>query len=155
MTELENTYHFVSSLGEVAWALCAIAFLAWLWRVRINAQALSGRPLRDAWPWVYAGWIVPIVNLWIPRRIIADIHHASAPDHRMPRVVNWWWGLWLLSILSGTGLMYTDTTTDAVIARAYTNAPLLLMADAAVVGAAVTGIIVVRALTAAQHERMR
>jgi len=154
LNALENTYHFVSSLADVTTVLCAIAFLAWLWRARDNALALSGRPLRDAWPWVYAGWIVPIVNLWIPRRIIADIYRASAPDDRMPRIVNWWWGLWLVSILSATGLMYTDTTTDAVIARAYTDLPPLLMADAAVVGAAVTGVFVVRALTAAQQKRM-
>ncbi|MFJ2766732.1 DUF4328 domain-containing protein [Streptomyces sp. NPDC087300] len=155
LTALENTYHFVSTLGDVTTVLCAIAFLAWLWRARDNALAFSGRPLRDAGPWVYAGWIVPIVNLWIPRRIIADVHRASAPDDRLPWVVNWWWGLWLVSILSGTGLMFTDTSTDAVIARAYTNVSPLLLVDAAVVGAAATGVMVVRALTAAQQKRMR
>jgi hypothetical protein len=153
LTALENAYHIVSSLGDTATILCAIAFLAWLWRVRDNARTLSGEHPRYAWPWVYAGWIVPVANLWIPRGIVADIHRASAPGERTPHVVNWWWGLWLVGTLSGTGLMYT-VTTDAVIARAYTNAPLLLAADAAVIGAAVAGVFVVRALTAVQQKHM-
>ncbi|MFE9093247.1 DUF4328 domain-containing protein [Streptomyces sp. NPDC007264] len=152
LTTLENAYHVVSSLGDAATALCAIAFLAWLWRARDNARVLSGRPPRHAWPWLYAGWIVPVANLWIPRGIVADIHRAGAPEERLPHAVNWWWGLWLVGALSGTGLMYTGTT-DAVIARVYTEAPLLLTADAAVVGAAVAGVLVVRTLTAAQQRR--
>lgn len=124
--------------------LCAIAFLAWLWRVRDNARTLSGHRPRYAWPWVYAGWIVPTANLWIPRGIVADIHRASAPGERLPHAVNWWWGLWLVSSLGAVGL-YAGTT-DAVIARAYAYAPLLLVVDAAAVATAVAGVFVVRAL---------
>jgi hypothetical protein len=153
LTALENSYHVVSSLGDAATALCAIAFLAWLWRARDNARALSGQRPRYAWPWVYAGWVVPVANLWVPRGIVVDIHRAGAPGERTPHAVNWWWGLWLVGALSGTGLMYTGTT-DAVIARAYTDLPLLLVADAAVVGAAVAGVFVVRALGAVQQKHM-
>ncbi len=153
LTGLENGYHVVSLLGDAATVLCAIAFLAWLWQVRDNARLLSGRRPRYAWPWVYVGWVLPIANLWVPRGIIADIHQASAPGQRLPRAVNWWWGLWLVGTLSGTGLMYTGST-DRVIARAYTGLPYLLVADAAVVGAAVAGALVVRALTAVQQPRI-
>ncbi|MEV0555961.1 DUF4328 domain-containing protein [Streptomyces sp. NPDC050597] len=150
LTSLEDGYHLVSSLGDGATVLCAIAFLSWLWRVRDNAGVLSGQQPRYAWPWVYAGWIVPVLNLWIPRGIVADVHRASAPGERLPRAVNWWWGLWLAGMLSGVGLMYADST-DEVIVRAYTDVHLLLAADAAVVGAAVACVFVVRALTAAQQ----
>ncbi|MGW7002725.1 DUF4328 domain-containing protein [Streptomyces sp. NPDC054933] len=153
LTALENAYHIVSALGDVAAALCAITFLAWLWRVRDNARALSGQPPRYAWPWVYAGWIVPVANLWVPRGIVADIHRASAPGERLPRVVNWWWGLWLAGTLSGVGLMYT-ASTDNVIARAYNDVQLLMAADVAVIGAALAGIFVIRALTATQQQRI-
>ncbi|MFD0169565.1 DUF4328 domain-containing protein [Streptomyces decoyicus] len=153
LTALENAYHLVSALGDVATLLCAFAFLAWLWRVRDNARTLSGQRPRYAWPWVYAGWIVPLANLWIPRGIVADIHRVSAPGERLPHVVNWWWGLWLVGSLGGAGL-YAGTT-DAVIARVYTNAPPLLVIDAAVVAAAVAGIFVVRALTSVQQKYLR
>ncbi|MET7718029.1 DUF4328 domain-containing protein [Streptomyces sp. NPDC005407] len=49
-------------------ALCAITFLAWLLRVRDNARALSGQPPRYAWPWIYAGWIVPVAHRKRPGR---------------------------------------------------------------------------------------
>lgn len=149
LTALEDSYHFVNALTEGATALCAIVFLAWLWSVRDNARALSGKSPRYAWPWMYAGWVLPVANLWVPRGIVADIHHASAPATRLPQVVNWWWGLWLVGTLTGTGLMHAGTT-DSVIARAYTDVPLLLLVDAAVVGAAVAGAFMVRAVTAAQ-----
>lgn len=148
LNALENGYHLVSALGAVTAVLCALTFLAWLWRVRDNARALSGQPPRHAWPWVYAGWLVPVANLWIPRAIVADIHRASAPKERLPRAVNWWWGLWLAGLLGEAG----RGTTDQVIARAYQDVPLLLAGDAAVLGAALAGILVVRALTAAQRQ---
>ncbi|BBC35193.1 hypothetical protein SGFS_064870 [Streptomyces graminofaciens] len=149
-TPLEDGYHVVSSVGDVATLICALTFLLWLQRLRDNARTLSGRPPRYAGIWVYAGWIIPVANLWIPRGVVADIHHAGAPEARLPRAVNWWWALWLVAMLSGTGLMYADTT-DEVIARAYDKVELLLAADAAVIGAAVAAVFVVRALTATQQ----
>jgi hypothetical protein len=53
-------------------------------------------------------------------------------------------------MLSGAGLMYAQSEDEA-IARAYTDVPLLLAADTAVIGAAVAGVFVVRALTAVQQ----
>ncbi|WP_425246222.1 DUF4328 domain-containing protein [Streptomyces sp. NEAU-NA10] len=150
---LEDAYHIVTSVGNAVTALCAVAFLAWLWRVRDNAQVLSGRPPRYSWIWVYGGWVVPVANLWVPRGIIADVHRSGAPGERLPRALNWWWGLWLAGMLSGVGLMYTGSTDD-VIARAYTDVAGLLAADAAVVGAAVAGVLLVRAVSFAQQARI-
>lgn len=153
LTALEDSYHLVSALGDVATLLCAVAFLLWLLRVRDNARALSGQAPRYAWPWVYLGWIVPVVNLWVPRGVVADVHRKSAPGERLPRAVNWWWGLWLAGMLSGVGQMYTGSTDDT-IARAYSDVQYLLVADAALVGAAVAGVFVVRAITAVQQARI-
>lgn len=153
LTSLEDTYHLISAVGDIATVVCAIAFVSWLWGVRDNARALSGRPPRYSWPWIYLGWVVPIVNLWFPRGIVADIYRASAPDTRLPRSVNVWWALWLAALLGGLDQASTGNT-DAIIARAYTSLPGLLCADAAVVGAAVACIFVVRAITAVQEERM-
>ncbi|MFH8533980.1 DUF4328 domain-containing protein [Streptomyces tendae] len=152
LTALEDAYHLVSTVGDVATVLCAVVFLAWLSRVRDNARALTGRRLRYAWPWMYLGWIVPIANFWVPRGVVAEVHRAVRPTARLPHSVNVWWGLWLVGALSGVGLMYADTTDD-VIARAYTNVAPLLAADAAVVGAAVACALMVRALTGAQERR--
>lgn len=149
LNALENSYHLVSAAGDVLVLLCAAVFIGWLWRMRDNARALSGEPPRHSGIWVYASWVVPIVNLWFPRGIVADIHHRSSPGQKLPAVVNVWWALWLVGMFTDLGLTYDDTT-DEIIARAYHGVTGLLVADLAVVGAAVAGIVMVRTLTAAQ-----
>jgi hypothetical protein len=149
LNALEDSYHLVSTAGSLLTLVCAALFIGWLGRMRDNARALSGRPPRHAGIWVYVSWFVPVANLWIPRGIVADIHHKSAPDRKLPVVVNVWWALWLAGMVTGVGLMY-DGDTDDLIARAYNGVTTLLAADLAVVGAAVAGILMVRALTAVQ-----
>lgn len=152
LTALEDSYHFVVTVGGVAALVCAFAFLAWLWRVRDNARILSGRPARYLGIWVYLGWIMPIMNLWVPRGLVADAYEGSTGGKPAPLVLNVWWVLWLVGMLSGVGLVYEDSK-DEVIERAYTDLWPLLVSDAAVVGAAVAAVFVVRAVTAAQLER--
>ncbi|WP_317444477.1 DUF4328 domain-containing protein [Streptomyces collinus] len=154
LTALEDSYHQVSSVGGVVASLCAMFFLAWLWRVRDNARVLTGQRPKYAGIWVLLGWIVPVVNLWFPRGIVADAFRTTAPERKLPVCVNVWWGLWLLGMFSGVGLIQNDST-DEVIARAYSEVWPLLVSDTAVVGAAVAGVFVVRAVTGAQLERIR
>ncbi|MGQ4419238.1 DUF4328 domain-containing protein [Streptomyces sp. SAS_269] len=151
---LEDSYHVVTSLGGGVAFVCALLFLAWLWRVRDNARVLSGRTPKYLGIWVYLGWVVPVVNLWFPRGIVADAFRATAPERKLPVSVNVWWVLWLIGMFGGVGLVSRDST-DEIIARAYEEVWPLLMADAAVVGAAVAGAFAVRAVTAAQVERIR
>ncbi|MFE1878732.1 DUF4328 domain-containing protein [Streptomyces diastatochromogenes] len=154
LNALENSYHFVTSLGGGAALLCVLLFISWLWRVRDNARVLTGQAPKYAGIWVYLGWIVPVVNLWFPRGIVADAYRTTAPGRKLPVSVNVWWGLWLIGMLGGVGLVYEDST-DEIIGRAYTEVWPLLASDAAVVGAAVAGAFAVRAVTAVQVERIR
>ncbi|GGX14585.1 DUF4328 domain-containing protein [Streptomyces lomondensis] len=151
LNALENSYHLVDSLGSAVTAVCALAFLLWLDRVRDNARALSGTEPRYAYLWLFLGWIVPVVNLWIPRGVVADVHRSVFPERRLPAVVNWWWGLWLAGLAGGAGLVYADAT-DEVIARAYTDVLPLLAADLVVVAAATAAALMIRTLTSAQQE---
>ncbi|KUM91557.1 hypothetical protein AQI88_36290 [Streptomyces cellostaticus] len=151
---LENSYHLVTSVGGLVAFLCALLFLAWLWRVRDNARALSGQVPKYAGIWVFLGWIVPVASLWFPRGIVADAYRTTAPGRKLPVSVNVWWGLWLIGMLGGVGIVYRDST-DEIIARAYSEVWPLLVSDAAVVGAAVAGAFAVRAVTAVQVERIR
>ncbi|PPS75777.1 MULTISPECIES: DUF4328 domain-containing protein [Streptomyces] len=153
LNALENSYHLVSSVGAAVTAVCAIVFLYWLDQVRDNAKALSGAAPRYVYIWLWLGWIVPVVNLWIPRGVVADVHRSVFPERRLPAVVNWWWGLWLLGLAGGVGIFYADDT-DEVIARAYHGVTPLLAADLVIVAAAGAAALMVHTLTTAQQEQI-
>ncbi|MFF8729139.1 DUF4328 domain-containing protein [Streptomyces sp. NPDC015171] len=154
LNALEDSYHFVTALGGGAVVLCALLFIAWLWRVRDIARDLSGQPPKYAGLWVYLGWFVPLINLWFPRGIVVDAFRRAVPGRRQPVSVDVWWTLWVIGMLSGVGIVARDST-DEIIARAYTEVWPLLASDAAVVGAAVAGAFAVRAVTGALVERLR
>ena len=76
-----------------------LVFLAWFRRARINAGGGSYYQ-RFAPGWTFWGWIVPVVNLWIPLLVMEDIWQASFS--RRPRGwVAWlpmlWWTSWIVS----------------------------------------------------------
>ncbi|GGJ16225.1 DUF4328 domain-containing protein [Streptomyces brasiliensis] len=151
-TALEDSYDLVLSIGGGVVLLCAVAFLSWLWRVRDNARVLSGQKPKYLGFWVYLGWIVPIANLWVPRGLVVDVHRASDPERPAPLLLNVWWVLWLIGTFSGVGMIYEDGK-DQVIARAYSDIGTLLASDAALIGAAVAGALMVRRVTEAQRRR--
>lgn len=153
LNALEDSYHLVASVGSAVTVVCVIAFLFWLDRVRDNAKALSGLDPRYSDVWLWLGWIVPVVNLWIPRGVVADVHRSVFPERRLPAVVNWWWGLWLAGLAGGVGLIYADDT-DEVIARAYSGVLPLLAADLVIVAAAGAAALMVHTLTTDQQRRI-
>ncbi|MEU7720183.1 DUF4328 domain-containing protein [Streptomyces tibetensis] len=153
LNTLEDSYHLVTSVGGAVTAVCAIVFLFWLDRVRDNAKVVSGTAPRYVYIWLWVGWIVPLMNLWVPRGLVADVHRSVFPERRLPAVVNWWWGLWLLGLAGGVGIVYADDT-DEIIARAYDGVLPLLAADAVIVAAAGAAALMVHTLTTAQQEHI-
>lgn len=90
-------------------ALVAIVmFLVWFYRARVNADG-SGWPQRLAPGWAVWSWFIPVVNLWLPFQIMADIWRSSLPaEARANRATlpGIWWtsllALFLLLTISGS-----------------------------------------------------
>ncbi|MEV0195923.1 DUF4328 domain-containing protein [Nonomuraea sp. NPDC050691] len=104
--EVTNTLLLGAAYVKVGvFALAAVAFLAWLHRVRGNAEVLAPGPHRRARPWVILGWFVPLVNLWFPKQVVEDVWNASKPGAPVPSlplarrsVLVWaWWNAFVIS----------------------------------------------------------
>ncbi|MFD8530316.1 DUF4328 domain-containing protein [Streptosporangium canum] len=86
-------------------AVAAIAFLVWLFRARVNAESLTPVPHRWFRILIVLGWILPVVNWWIPKQIVDDVWASSRPggvrgEHigreAHSELIWSWWVLWLL-----------------------------------------------------------
>jgi len=95
----------VAMVQYVAYILAISAFLVWLYRARKNAEPLALWPHRLSTPWLFFGWVVPVVSFWFPKQIMDDIWASSRPGglHLAPNFAAarrssliWaWWLAWL------------------------------------------------------------
>jgi hypothetical protein len=97
----ERVIDQLGALSSVVSLTTAVVFLVWMRWARGNAEALLNYPHRWGQNWIFFGWVVPIVSLWIPRRIMLDLRLASDPAEpsrltALPvPLINWWWGFFL------------------------------------------------------------
>ncbi|TDD82517.1 DUF4328 domain-containing protein [Actinomadura darangshiensis] len=92
----------IGTVADIALVVLAgVAVIAWLWQARRNADVIDD--LAHDWgrPWVIAGWIVPLLNLWVPRSVVLGVWRASAPAGTSAWPVNAWWTLWLVGVVGG------------------------------------------------------
>ncbi|WOX12038.1 DUF4328 domain-containing protein [Streptomyces sp. N50] len=133
---------------------CIIVYLCWFVRVRANAGVFAPDTQSMKPGWAIAGWFVPFVNLWYPRRITRDIWDASSPlgARRSYLLVNAWWTLWIVSLLAdrvGTAQSGDADTVDGTHSGAYAMA----ISDALDIAAAALAIALVLRLTRMQHAK--
>ena len=87
-------------VARIGLLVTEIAFLAWLRRALDNAES-AGMERRYGGAWFFWGWIVPVVNFWIPFQLMDDLLRASRPGwpHRRK---TWlplaWWISWMLFV---------------------------------------------------------
>ncbi|MCR6483444.1 DUF4328 domain-containing protein [Amycolatopsis sp. OK19-0408] len=68
--------------GLLTWTAAGVAFLVWLWRARVNSEVLAGSAVhRRRRGWVVGAWMAPVVNLWFPYVVVADVWRATAARH--------------------------------------------------------------------------
>ncbi|MFH0244261.1 DUF4328 domain-containing protein [Streptomyces sp. HK10] len=159
---LESAESLYFAAGVVQFAVLATAgipFLMWFHRSRLNAQTFDAASQRMRPGWAIGGWFVPVVNLWFPKKIANDIWDASTPPgpdgtvrERLPGgLLNCWWLLWLLTWASSrfASRRYGDAQTLEELGSAVSSH---LFADGVDILAAVLAILVVRRITAMQHD---
>jgi hypothetical protein len=146
----------------VGFVAAGIVFVTWLWRARVNAEALVPAPHRRGRGWVVGSWICPVVNLWFPYMIVDDVYRASRPtssyDVHDLRVVpgshllGLWWALWLASMVLGqiASIIWENTqTVESLRATGIVD----VLESATALGAAVSIIMIVRQINTWQDRR--
>ncbi|WP_069763517.1 DUF4328 domain-containing protein [Streptomyces sp. LUP47B] len=153
--DLADTLTAVAASAQAAVLLaCAVVYVIWFWRVRVNAEVFAPDGHRKARGWVIAGWVVPFVGFWYPRRIMLDVWDASSPEGR-PRghaLVNAWWTLWLLT--TGAGRFVSSMAGEADTSQEiHDSMPQMMFADGVDLVAALFAAAVVLRLTRMQDEK--
>ena len=100
----------LSGLCNVGFFVAMVMFVVWFYRARVNADG-HGWPQRQSPGLAIWSWFFPVVNLWYPFQVMADIRRAGLPAQAraspaiMPGI---WWTCWLAfftlsSFLLGSG----------------------------------------------------
>lgn len=146
----------------IAFLVCIVVFLMWLYRARRNLSPLGITVVRWSPGWAIAWWFIPIMSLFRPYQVVKETWEASdpmiTPSERQFRdksgFIGWWWGLFLLYTIGGrVSDRYGETSDSADL----TMATALTIFDVAMliagIGAAWLAIRVMREITARQRQR--
>ncbi|MEU1041773.1 DUF4328 domain-containing protein [Streptomyces sp. NPDC005907] len=152
-----DSLYLAAGVAQVAALLAtAVVFLVWFRRARVNAEVFDPHGHRKGRGWAGWGWFVPVVNLWIPRRIMVDIWDASSPwpGRAGHGLVNCWWTFWIVALFAkrGGSSAYRRADTAAELHRAVGQ---VMFADVVDVAAAALAVAVVLRLTRMQDLKAR
>lgn len=143
-------YADVFLISGVLATVTGVLYLAWLWRA--HEQAAGPRYYRRAW--VVFGWLVPVVNLWLPPRLVHEVWVNSgrfrmAERHAVGAVVVAWW----CSVLTAIGLARAFPGGTASLAEARFSVHLGVAAAASQALAAALCMVIVFQITRLQIDR--
>ncbi|GGR62548.1 hypothetical protein GCM10010169_01260 [Micromonospora fulviviridis] len=152
----------------VALLVAGVLVIIWTWRVRKNLDAFPGALPSLGPAWAIAGWLVPLANLVVPARVLANVARDSLWRRRTPPLVALWWAAWLLFLVADAAINKLDNDRYADLAEtprspaqfaAYVDhyqralGPRLVPALACLV-AGVSFVVLVRRISAAQQDRI-
>jgi hypothetical protein len=106
-------YSDVFLICAVMAGVTGLLYLAWLWR----AYGQSSGPHRHRRAWVLLGWFCPLVNLWVPPRVVYDVWVTSgrfrtAERHAIAAAVTGWWICALLGV--GLAKLFAVASVDTL-----------------------------------------
>jgi len=83
----------------------SIIVLRWIYRASVNAHTVAD-DLTVSPGWAVGWYFIPIANLWKPFQAMKETWLASHfganwSGGEASDLLNWWWGLWILSSLLG------------------------------------------------------
>ncbi|MDH5306377.1 MAG: DUF4328 domain-containing protein [Myxococcales bacterium] len=101
------TGRWVSAFQIVCFAMTGLAFIAWLFRARVNVRAMGMRRMKYRREWTVAGFLVPVLNIVRPYQVVCEVWKTSDPSTcdpmgwknvRTPPLLPAWWITFLLYV---------------------------------------------------------
>jgi hypothetical protein len=128
----DNVDAGMAVIASLSFVAAAGVFLLWLWQVRRNADTLAPFDHHLRRGWTIGGWFCPVVNLWFPYRVVADIWRASRPTDRPGHapVLGLWWAVWVLSFVE-IGMTGDEPRVSLMLGLTTTNTFAALLKCAA------------------------
>ncbi|GAB2989938.1 DUF4328 domain-containing protein [Nocardioides montaniterrae] len=138
--DLNRTFSLVGLV-----CLLATGIFWCVWQVRV-ARVTPPDRIRRTPGWHAGSWFIPIGNLWMSIQNMLDLWRFWCPT-RSTSLLGWWWGMWIVSNVSGRVFAGQHDPTDADSFRHYLDVGIF--SDTADVVAAVLAIVVVVRLSRA------
>lgn len=145
--QIITTYDSMTLLIPITMMFSWIVTSRWLGQLHVRATELNPAAMRLKRPWVFWSWIVPVVSLWFPKRLIEDLLKANDGDEAkslLGKDALTWWLTWVgFALVNNVGIVTAfDAPTGYVPIR-----PELELAGACVLTASyMVWIRIVRAL---------
>ncbi|MGN7135348.1 DUF4328 domain-containing protein [Rhodococcoides corynebacterioides] len=114
---------FATGVGIAA----AVASVGWLRRARSDAYAAVGAADPRRSRTLYAGSLVPVVNLVMPGVFLTELARVSRHGPRLGPIVPWWWTVWIANwamLAIATAFRFGDgiqAQANGVVAAALTD----------------------------------
>ncbi|MFJ3230732.1 DUF4328 domain-containing protein [Streptomyces sp. NPDC086787] len=126
-----------------------VLFLIWFVRGRRTARRFSVDAFHTSDAAAVGSWLMPLFNLWLPRRLLLEMWQATSRDEaerfRGNVVVNAWWVAWAGHVVCLVGNQLTQDNSLV----------LLVLAEVLLAVAAVLVIWLIQHVTALQNAALR
>jgi hypothetical protein len=167
LSQVLNTLEITHWVQLGTFAATAVAFVAWLYRLRVNLRALGVRKPEYARYWSVLGFLVPGVNFVVPYQVISEVWRASDPavlDRfewrrvETPRLLMLWWASFVIAATLELAAFGLSETAGVIAFKSLVASAVAAFAHAAAAVSASLAFFVVTRMTAAQtakYERLR
>ena len=167
--QADSADDLVGTIATIEGWVWIAAFVLWiLWQFRAQRAARELSPVdrfRFTPGWVIGWWFIPIANLWMPFETVRELWKSSEGRLDWPQmptwsVIGWWWGLFLISIVTFNvaSVAANEATTPEAVIRGDSFFIAALVLD---IAASILAIAIVRSvrhrqdLAAGSHSLMR
>jgi hypothetical protein len=159
LSTVAGTLRIAQGIQIAVFAITAVFFLAWLFRLRINVRALGVRKLEFARRWSLLGFFVPVLNVVRPYQVIAEVWRASDPSVldpfewksvEAPQILALWWGTFVIAVTLELAAFGFHLTAGETAFKSLVASSVAIVADLAAAVCASVGFFLVNRLTATQ-----